>query len=238
MTNQTQILLIEGKRADNPSQFNIDLSNKKYSVDSVRSQTEALEYLDNAKPNVILIDLASMRSSGRRMCKSVRQKAQDIPIIIILDEEYHNLNDYKADVLLVKPFTTQKLINRIKPLLPIKSNDMIEIGPLVLDIENRWVKCGRKKTKLTPRLIDIMKMLMESPGIVIERKDLFQKVWDTDYMGDTRTLDVHISWLREAIEKDPRKPQFIKTIRGVGYRLDTDTIPRSKTQPIKKRKTT
>ena len=235
MTNQPQILLVEGKRADNPSQFNIGLSNKKYSVDSVRSQTEALEYLDKEKPNVILIDSASMRSSGRRLCKSVRQIAQDTPIIIILDQEYQNLDSYEADVILVKPFTLQKLINRIKPLLPTRSNDVIEMGPLVLDCENRWIRRGRKKTKLTPRLIDIMKMLMEAQGEVIDRKILFQKVWDTDYIGDTRTLDVHISWLREAIEKDPRKPQFIKTIRGVGYRLDIDTRSNPKTQPVKNR---
>jgi DNA-binding response OmpR family regulator len=61
---------------------------------------------------------------------------------------------------------------------------------------------------------------MESPGIVIEREDLFRKAWNTQYTGDTRTLDVHISWLREALEEDPRHPRFLKTIRGVGYRLD------------------
>ena len=205
-----------------------------YLVDSIRSQSQALEYLIDNSPNIILIDSASMRSSGRRLCKSVRQAAQDTPIIMILDETYDNLNNYAADVMLVHPFTLQKLLNRIKPLLPTKSNDVLELGPITLDIENRWIKRGRKKTKLTPRLIDIMKMLMDSPNEVIDREKLFQKVWDTDYIGDTRTLDVHMSWLREAIEKDPRKPQFIKTIRGVGYRLDIDIKSNPKTKPVKK----
>jgi DNA-binding response OmpR family regulator len=77
-----------------------------------------------------------------------------------------------------------------------------------------------KSTKLTPRLVTLLQMLMEHHGEVVERETLFKKVWETNYTGDTRTLDVHISWLRRAIELDPEKPKFLKTIRGVGYRLD------------------
>jgi DNA-binding response OmpR family regulator len=87
-------------------------------------------------------------------------------------------------------------------------------------MEQRRVRCMGKQSKLTPRLVGLLKILMEHRGEVIEREKLFSQVWETEYTVDTRTLDVHISWLREAIEVDPRRPRFLKTIRGVGYRLD------------------
>jgi DNA-binding response OmpR family regulator len=97
---------------------------------------------------------------------------------------------------------------------------MIHVGPLRLDVEQRRVRCLGKNSKLTPRLTSLLQLLMDKHGEVVEREALFKKVWETNYTGDTRTLDVHISWLRRAIELDPLKPKFLKTIRGVGYRLD------------------
>ena len=96
----------------------------------------------------------------------------------------------------------------------------IHAGPVRLDVEKRIVRCLDKQTRLTPRLMRLLKTLMERKGEVVERKALFSQVWETDYTDDTRTLDVHISWLRRAIEVDPEAPKFLKTIRGVGYRLD------------------
>ncbi len=89
------------------------------------------------------------------------------------------------------------------------------------------MRCEGKQARLTPRLVILLKTLMERPGEVIERNTLFRMVWETAYTADTRTLDVHVSWLREALEDDPRHPRFVKTVRGVGYRLDleTDTKP-------------
>ena len=97
---------------------------------------------------------------------------------------------------------------------------MVEAGPIKLDVERNQVQCEEKEARLTPRLVSLLKILMRHPGEVLEREDLFRKVWNTEYTGDTRTLDVHISWLRRAIEEDPRNPHLLKTIRGVGYRLD------------------
>jgi len=94
------------------------------------------------------------------------------------------------------------------------------VGPIRLDLEKRRVRCMGKSTKLTPRLVTLLQLLMEKHGEVVEREPLFKKAWETNYTGDTRTLDVHISWLRQAIELDPDNPKLLKTIRGVGYRLD------------------
>ncbi|MCZ7552982.1 MAG: helix-turn-helix domain-containing protein [Anaerolineales bacterium] len=82
------------------------------------------------------------------------------------------------------------------------------------------MRCQGREATLTPRLAQLLKMLLEHSGEVIERDELFRQIWHTEYTLDTRTLDVHISWLRQAIEEEPRKPRFLKTIRGVGYRLD------------------
>jgi DNA-binding response OmpR family regulator len=111
-------------------------------------------------------------------------------------------------------------MNRITPLLPAVGGKLLHVGPLRLNMELKRVQCLGHEARLTPRLVHILQLLMQQPGTVVERENLFREVWKTDYTGDTRTLDVHISWLRKAIEEDPRKPQFLKTIRGVGYRLD------------------
>jgi len=160
-----------------------------------------------------------MRSTGIRICLSVRKKDAKIPIILILEKEKPVDKDL-ADSVLALPFTVQKLVNRIKALMPGDGNNMVSAGPIRLDLENKRVRSLGKNTKLTPRLITLLQILMDKHGEVVERDALFKKVWETNYTGDTRTLDVHISWLRRAIELDPDNPKFLKTIRGVGYRLD------------------
>ncbi len=101
---------------------------------------------------------------------------------------------------------------------------MLHVGPIRLDLENKQLRCQGRETKLTPRLVLLLKILMKHPGEVLEREHLFKEVWSTDYTEDTRTLDVHISWLRRALEDDPRNPKFLKTVRSVGYRLDVELI--------------
>jgi DNA-binding response OmpR family regulator len=123
-------------------------------------------------------------------------------------------------VILELPFTSRKLLNRIAPLLPGDGKNIIHVGFIRLDLELKRVRCKGREARLTPRLTHLLRVMMQHAGEAVERQKLFSEVWETQYTGDTRTLDVHISWLREAIEADPRHPQFLKTIRGVGYRLD------------------
>lgn len=165
-----------------------------------------------------------MRTSGKRICQSMRAHAPGVPIALILSPEQVGLyqNESLAEVTLVLPFTLQKLVNRIRSLLPADNKDIIRVGVIQLDPVQRWVRVGSRQTSLTPRLVTLLRILMEHPGEVIEREALFRQAWDTAYTEDTRTLDVHISWLRRAIENDYRNPRLIKTIRGVGYRLDPE----------------
>lgn len=212
------LLVIEGKHADVPA-FAAELQKKGFQVHSATSGNGAVSRLEKINPSLVVVNAASLRSTGLRICQSIREKNGKYPIILVLAKEAKVGKDL-ADAVLVLPFTAQKLANRIKPLLPGDGKNVVHVGPLRLDIEHRRVKCLGKNAKLTPRLVTLLHLLMDKHGEVVEREALFKKVWDTNYTGDTRTLDVHISWLRRAIELDPLKPKFLKTIRGVGYRLD------------------
>jgi DNA-binding response OmpR family regulator len=213
------LLLIEGKHADHPA-FSTALRKKGFVVDLVSSGSEALARLaDDLCPELVIVNAATLRTSGKRICQSVREKAASVPILLILEEE-RGMEKMEADVILSLPFTSQKLVNRIRHLLPGDGKNAIHAGPIRLDIEKRMVRCMGKQTRLTPRLVNLLKALMEHSGDVFERKELFSQVWETNYTDDTRTLDVHISWLRQAVEADPNSPQIIKTVRGVGYRLN------------------
>lgn len=217
MTDAT-ILIIEGRHAEIPS-FATDLQKKGFDVGTAKSGSDAISQMHNTTPDLVVVNAASLRSSGVRICQSLRDKNDKLPIILILEKNKSVTKD-TADVVLNLPFTVQKLANRIKPLLPGDSKDVIQAGPIRLDTERRRVRSLGKNAKLTPRLVALLKLLIEHQGEVVEREHLFKEVWETNYTGDTRTLDVHVSWLRRAIELDPLKPKFLKTIRGVGYRLD------------------
>ena len=217
---KAKILWIEGKRADSPS-FVPTLRKKDYFVETVQTGNAALERVFDLDPDLVVVNAASLRTSGKRICRSLRERLDNLPIIVIVSPDQAKISDPCANVVLTLPFTVRKLVNRIAPLIPGDGNNMLHVGHIRLDLERKQVRCQGKEARLTPRLSRLLQILMQHPGEVIERERLFSEVWKTEYTVDTRTLDVHISWLRQAIEVDPRKPRFLKTIRRVGYRLDT-----------------
>ncbi len=217
--NKATILVIEGKHADHPA-FAAALRNKGFEVELVSSGSQALARLEGSfDPDAVVVNAASLRTSGKRICQSLREKTQNLPILLILDPDRER-NNANANVVLSLPFTIQKLVNRIRHLLPGDGKNNIHAGLIQLDMENRTVRCFGKQTRLTPRLMRLLKILLDHRGELVERKALFSQVWETDYTEDMRTLDVHISWLRRAIEADSDNPKLLKTVRGVGYRLD------------------
>ena len=181
-----------------------------------------------SRPDLVIIDASSMRTSGKRICQSLREKQPPLPLILVIDSHADPNDQYGASTVLVLPFTMQKLLNRVKHLMPVTNNGGLQAGPFTLDTEQRRVILDDSQIQLTPRLCAIFKILMEHPGEVINRETLFKEAWETDYTGDTRSLDVHMSWLRLALEENPRHPRFIKTVRGMGYRLDVDSNNRPK----------
>jgi DNA-binding response OmpR family regulator len=215
---KTTLLVIEGRHAEIPS-FANDLQKKGFDVVSAQNGSEAVAKLKQTNPSLVVVNAPTLRSTGIRICSSIRKKDAKVPIILIVEKE-KPVDKELTDSVLALPFTVQKLVNRIKALMPGDGDNVVSVGPIRLDVENRRVRSLGKNTRLTPRLITLLQILMDKHGEVVEREALFKKVWETNYTGDTRTLDVHISWLRRAIELDPDNPRFLKTIRGVGYRLD------------------
>lgn len=215
---QGRILWIEGKRATRQS-FVGQLESRGYEVWVVDSGNAAIKTLEAFEPDVVIVDAVSLRSSGKRICRSLRERSNGLPIVVITDGKIQP-EESCVTVILTLPFTIRKLLNRIKPLLSSEAQKVLRRGSIHLDLEHRRVRCHGRETRLTPRLTQILKILMLNAGEVVERSVLFREVWDTEYIEDTRTLDVHINWLRKAIEVDPKHPQHLKTLRGVGYRLD------------------
>ncbi len=220
LLNKKKIYWIHGRYATDQLLI-IAVEKKGGIVEKISTTRAAINKIKKSKPSIVIVDAASMKSSGIGTCKSIRDSYKNLPIILITAES--NSSNEKvpyADYILELPFTARKLINRILPLLPGDDDHSLKAGPIILDFERKQVKCNGKKTTLTPRLVRLLKMLIDRRGEVVDREELFKKVWRTDYTGDTRTLDVHISWLRNALEKDPRKPELLTTIRREGYRLD------------------
>ncbi len=217
---KVRILWVEGKRAESPP-FVPSLRKKGYVIELVSTGSEAVSRLLEFDPDLVVVNAASMRTTGKRICRSLREKSNGVPVVIISDpERTSSTDDPCANVVLALPFTTRKLLNRILPLLPGDMEPILHVGPIRLFPDRKLVRCQGREATLTPRLAHLLRLFMEHPGEALEREKLFKEVWNTEYTVDTRTLDVHISWLRQAIEEDPRKPRFLKTMRGLGYRLD------------------
>jgi len=216
---RAKILWIEGRRADHPS-FVPNLRKKQYEIEVVPNGQAAMECLFDVKPQLVIVNAASMRSNGKRICANLREKMDGLPIMLILDRDQSISGEVAANLVLRMPFTSRKLINRIIPFVAKGGKHTIKKGVIHLDPELRSIQCGDRGGRLTPRLLKLLQKLMQHSGEVIAREDLFREVWNTEYMGDTRTLDVHISWLRRVIEEDPRNPKLLITVRGIGYRLD------------------
>jgi DNA-binding response OmpR family regulator len=218
MGMKAKVLLIEGYVSSSNS-LSSGLKRKGLEVLIAHSGESALDQAFAEKPNVVVLDASSLEVNAKKLCHSLQEEVEGVPIILIVKEERGKLQkeEIEANEVLVRPFTFRKLINRIKYLLQKEGDEVIEIGEIRLDLKNRCVRRGEEKEKLTPKQCKLLEMLMRNPGKVLTRKFLMKEVWDTDYMGDTRTLDVHIHWVREKIEDDTSSPLYLHTVRGVGY---------------------
>lgn len=213
---KAKILLVESERASAPS-FASALEKKGYAVLRVHRVRDALRAAERERPDVVVLDAASMMTSGARMYHTLRSRLNGAPVILVSPE---GSRPAVNGTVLVHPLTHRKLTNRIARVLPGDERDEIRAGPIRLNLAQRKVRCVGREARLTPRAAALLQVLMESPSRLLTREELMKRVWSTDYMGDTRTLDVHMSWLRRALEPNPVVPKYLKTIRGLGYRLD------------------
>lgn len=213
------ILLVEGRSAGANSMAQA-VEKAGLNVVAVNSGNAAMEWIVNHKPALIVFDASTMRSSGVRTCRRLRKALTGTPIIHCRGEGQAEDRSAEADVYLERPFTARKVLNRIWILLPADDLDeeIVRMGGLTFYCAKRSVDIkGQGERRLTPKLAGLLEEFLRHPNQILSRQSLMEKVWKTNYFGDTRTLDVHIRWLRESIENNPAEPQLLRTVRGVGY---------------------
>jgi len=214
-----ELMLVESSRAG-PTSFAPDLEKKGYTVRIEHTARRALSTLKNYTPDLVVIDAASLRTSGFRMCRNIRATLNGTPILLVTEEGKTAEPQSGASLTLVQPFTPRKLLNGVARLLPFEEGNCLRAGPIKLNLTQKRASCGAREDKLTPKQAKLLETFIQNSGKLLSRRFLINHVWETDFLGDTRTLDVHMSWLRRVIEPNPARPRYLKTIRGMGYRLD------------------
>ncbi|MFO7680227.1 MAG: response regulator transcription factor [Chloroflexota bacterium] len=217
---EATILLVEGK-ANNPQSLYQAMQKAGYNTVVCHNGKTALDSIREQKPDLVVYNAASLRSNGMRSCRRLRRTlGEEVPIIHTRNSGDSEAVEAEADVYLEHPFTPRKLFNRIRMLLPADdtTEEVVRFGEIKFYPSKPSVDVfGKGEQRLTPKLAELLQEFLRHPNMVVTRVQLMQNVWKTDYVGDTRTLDVHIRWVREVIEQNPAKPDFLRTVRGKGY---------------------
>ncbi len=215
----TIILLVEHLKAGGASLAPV-LIRAGYQVSVVHSGRAALKRVATERPHLIIYDARLMRSTGVRTCRTLRQRLDDVPLIHCRAPEQELDEAAEAQIYLEYPCTPRKLLNRVKALLPANDDEgrILRLNGIVLYRDKSAVNIrGQGDQMLTPKMLRLLEEFMTHPDQVLTRLQLMQSVWKTDYVDDTRTLDVHVRWLRRLIEEDPANPRRLLTVRGQGY---------------------
>ncbi len=231
LVKQSHVLLI-GYKKKQSEPFVIALK-KRHRVSIAKSGKQGLAIADMDCPHVIVLDAVVMRTSGERLCDKIAGALPDIPLVYIYKGP-GKPRECGADEVLIHSFTPRKLMNAIERLLPKAStSNLIHCGPFSIDPQTRIFSAYGREVQLTPKQALLTQIFLQNPGRVFNKKDLMQQIWHTHYVEDTRTLNVHISSVRRAMEVDGH-PRLLKTVRGVGYYLDVADVRANGKRPSKK----
>ncbi|KJR48219.1 Phosphate regulon transcriptional regulatory protein PhoB (SphR) [Desulfosporosinus sp. I2] len=207
-----------------------NLEKEGYLVSVAKDGKEALDRVNKENPDLIVLDLMLPGMDGLEVCRRLRliPGFQHVPIIMLtakgeLIDKVLGL-ELGADDYMTKPFSPRELIARIKACLRRvntneKADAQIVRGELRIDINGFRVHVRGEETELTPKEFELLRVLVAHPGKVYSRDELLERIWGYEYDGDTRTVDVHVRHLRLKIERDPSNPEYIETLRGIGYRF-------------------
>jgi two-component system, OmpR family, response regulator RegX3 len=239
---QFRVLVVEDEESFVEA-LTLGLSREGFRVDVARDGAEALELIDDVRPDVVLLDLMLPKISGLDVCRQIRTRSS-VPIIMVTarDSEVDAVVGLEvgADDYVTKPYRLRELVARMRAVLRraapgvddgAPSGEAIEVGDVRLDPERHEVVVRGDEVALPLREFELLELLLSNAGRVMTRDILIDRIWGPDYVGDTKTLDVHIKRLRSRIEDDPSQPKRITTIRGLGYRYEK--APAGRPQPLR-----
>lgn len=197
------------------------------SVTTAANGPEALQRFRAARPDLVLLDVMLPGMSGIEVCRVIRAESS-VPILMLTarDSELDKVLGLElgADDYVTKPFSLRELQARIRALLRRtdaltgpETAKAIQLGPIQVDLAGHQLLMDGKSLPVKPKAFDLLAFLIRNAGQVFSREQLLERVWGYDYAGETRTVDVHVHWLRKRVEADPANPTFIQTVRGVGY---------------------
>ena len=225
----TRILVVEDEESLSEA-IAFLLSKEGFEVEIAATGPAAIEKFELNGADLILLDLMLPGLSGTEVCRQIRTKSS-VPIIMLTakDSEIDKVVGLElgADDYVTKPYSSRELIARIRAVLRrgemAESNTeagVLTLGPVRLDIDRHIITVNGLPVSLPLKEFELLEFLMRNAGRVLTRMQLIDRVWGSDYVGDTKTLDVHIKRLRAKIEKDPANPEFIQTVRGMGYKME------------------
>ncbi|HEX8780816.1 MAG TPA: response regulator transcription factor, partial [Nocardioides sp.] len=204
------------------------LGKEGFEVEVVDNGLDAITEFDRNGADLVLLDLQLPGLSGTEVCRQLRQRSS-VPVIMLTakDSEIDKVVGLElgADDYVTKPYSPRELVARIRAVLrrghePDLAPDTLEAGPVRMDVERHVVTVGGQNQRLPLKEFELLELFLRNPGRVLTRGQLIDRVWGSDYVGDTKTLDVHVKRLRAKLEPDPGEPKYLVTVRGLGYKLD------------------
>ena len=234
-SNDFTVLLVEDEHSFVEA-LTVGLKREGFRVQVAQDGAEALEMFDVVRPDLVLLDVMLPKISGIDVCRELRRRSQ-VPIIMVTAKgsEIDTVVGLEvgADDYVTKPYRLRELVARMRAVLrrrsadlttPSGSGDVLEVGDVKLDPERHEVEVRGSQVRLPLKEFELLEILLANAGRVLPRETLIDRVWGADYVGDTKTLDVHIKRLRAKIEENPSAPTRITTIRGLGYRYEKPKV--------------
>ena len=225
----TRVLLVEDEESFADA-LSFQLQREGFEVEVANTGPDGLAAFARSGADVVLLDLMLPGLSGTEVCRALRAKSS-VPIIMVTarDAEIDKIVGLElgADDYVTKPYSSRELIARIRAVLR-RGGDLpdelisavVEAGPVRMDVERHVVTVDGRPVALPLKEFDLLELLLRNAGRVLTRGQLIDRVWGADYVGDTKTLDVHVKRLRAKIEPDPSDPKYLVTVRGLGYKLE------------------
>ncbi len=223
----TRVLVVEDEESYSDALAYM-LRKEGYEVAIAADGHSALTEFDRFGADIVLLDLMLPGLPGTEVCRQIRQTSS-VPVIMVSakDDEVDKVVGLElgADDYVTKPYSPRELVARIRAVLrrgqePAAAPSALEAGPVRMDVERHVVTVDGQAQRLPLKEFELLEMFLRNPGRVLTRGQLIDRVWGSDYVGDTKTLDVHVKRLRAKIEPDPSEPRYLVTVRGLGYKLD------------------